>query len=290
MSHTTVISPRTAGNPTPSSKMSPLEVISRNDMFFWDFFLPENNSLILYLAPLSLKRASFSPAFPMKCTLALSLCAVAFADIPVPNNNWCGDVVETITTDGSAPVVGRQYRLCVDNKNLRWNQMAADNSSLNLFNGTDMFKFTASASAPGGWTCTTKTTGPEQPSFMPYRMTTMDPGTTLNQTKSLDGFDNVEDYWHFRQGSPPKIPNENMHWDIAPAVKGQPARAMLKSECIQRSGTDRKGPLQDGARDFSKNYAYSFSQPEIPAGVVCKPMAADYKAAEFFGPASVFGV
>jgi hypothetical protein len=34
---------------------------------------------------------------------------------------------------------------------------------------------------------------------MPYRMTTLDTGTTLNKTETYDGFVNASDLWHFRQ-------------------------------------------------------------------------------------------
>jgi len=119
---------------------------------------------------------------------------------------------------------------------------------MSIFNGTDFFSLTADTTAPGGWTCTHKTTGPEQPSFMPYRMTTMDPGTSLNQTTSADGFKKVDDYWHFRQGNPPNIPNENMHWLVAPAAKGEKTQQMLRTSCVQHSGIDRKGPIQSGSK------------------------------------------
>ena len=114
-----------------------------------------------------------------------------------------------------------------------------------------------------------KVSGPEQPSFMPYAMTTMDPGTTLNKTETYDGIKNVGDYWHFRQGNPPSRPNENMHWHIAPAAKGAKTSALLATDCIQRSGMQRTGPWQHGVRDFSKNWTPEFSQPAIPKRVNC---------------------
>ena len=52
---------------------------------------------------------------------------------------------------------------------MRWNQRASDNTTLAIFNGTDFFKLTADSSAPGGYTCQTKTTGAESPSLMPCK-------------------------------------------------------------------------------------------------------------------------
>lgn len=130
---------------------------------------------------------------------------------------------------------------------------------------------------------------------MPYRMTTIDDGASLNATHTVDGIDNVEDFMNFRQGSPPNIPNEWMHWSVAPTVKSEPARALLRTDCVQRSGMDRKGPLQSGSRDFSKNYAYAFTEAEVPKGITCTQMAPHADDAihsqnvEFFGPVSVFG-
>jgi len=229
----------------------------------------------------------------------LATIATSVAALPTINNNWCADVVETLTIDTTPPTIvpGKNYTLCVDNDNVRWNQRAADNSTWAIFNGTDFFKLAADSTAPGGWSCQTKTSGPENPSEMPYRMTTVDPGTAVNKTGlSIDSLKNVTDYWHFRQGQPPNIPNENMHWLIAPSIPNEKKQAMIATDCVQRSGMDRKGALQHGVRDFSKNYKYAFSQPILPAGIKCTPMAppavetAGSQNEEFFGSRAVYGV
>lgn len=174
--------------------------------------------------------------------------------------------------------------------------MASDNSTFQIFNGTDIWRLTNDPTAPGGWQCQTKTSGPEQRSFMPYRMTTLDTGTTLNKTETYDGFVNASDLWHFRQGKPPNVPNEYMHWHVAPKADGEKMRELLATACIQRSGFDRKGPWQSGMRDFSKNYQYKFTQPELPKGIKCDPIppkkieAWHSQNAEFFGAAAIFGV
>jgi len=191
--------------------------------------------------------------------------------LPPVKPSFCADLVETLTIDGSPPTVGRQYTLCVDVTNLRWSQRYADDSSFDVFNGTDIFRLAKSAAAPGGFTCTTKTTGPEQPSFMPYSITNLDVGTTLNKTETYDNIPGCSDYWHFRQGHPPQRPNENMHWHLGP-VDGK-ASPLLATDCIQRSGTDRKGPLQHGVRDMSKNYGpFDVAKSALPADVVCTAM------------------
>ena len=128
---------------------------------------------------------------------------------------------------------------------------------------------------------------------MPYRLTTIDDGASLNQTKTVDGIDKVEDWWHFRPGNPPNTPNEYMHWDVAPTAKGEPARALLRTQCIQRSGFDRKGPWQSGARDFSKNYVAEFSQPDMATllkGVTCTaiPPNEEFDAEAFFAHDAMF--
>ena len=126
---------------------------------------------------------------------------------------------------------------------------------------------------------------------MPYRMTTVDDGTKFNKTETYDGFKNATDLWHFRQGNPPHVPNEFMHWHVAPAVTGQAAQALLATECIQRSGFDRTGPWQHGVRDFHLNYG-AFSQPELPAGIKCTQMPPksiegwQSENAKFFGDVS----
>ena len=89
---------------------------------------------------------------------------------------------------------------------------------------------------------------------MPYRMTTMDPGTQLNKTETYDGIKGASDFSHFRAGNPPRLPNEYMHWHAAPAAKGAATVQMLATDCIQKSGSQRTGPWQHGVRDYSKNY------------------------------------
>ena len=126
-------------------------------------------------------------------------------------------------------------------------------------------------------------------------MTTVDVGSSVNKTETFDGVKGVTNLWHFRQGNPPHIPDEEMHWHVAPAAKGEKAQQLMATECIQRSGFDRSGPWQHGVRDFSKNYKFKFSQPALPKGVKCTPMAPKAVEAwhsenvEFFGPAAVFG-
>ena len=84
-----------------------------------------------------------------------------------------------------------------------------------------------------------------------------------------------------------------MHWYISPAVKGEKNQAMLATDCVQKSGMDRTGPIQHGVRDFTKNYKYSFSQPDLPKGIKCSqmppPSAPHSQNVEFFGEASVYG-
>lgn len=89
----------------------------------------------------------------------VSMTGVKDDPVPSPNGNWCGDVVESLAV-GKTVTPGRKYHLCVDNKKLRWNQRAMDNSTMSIFNGTDFFQLTADTTAPGGWTCKTKTSGP----------------------------------------------------------------------------------------------------------------------------------
>lgn len=214
--------------------------------------------------------------------------------LPTLTSTYCADVVETMTVEGSPPTPGKNYTLCVDNTKIRWNQVTAD--TMAIFNGTDFWQLTKNASAEGGWTCGTKTSGPETPSFMPYRMTTLDDGTTVNKTsETYDGIANAVDLWHFRQGNPPNIPNENMHWHVSPLAKGAKTQQMLATDCIQKSGIDRSGPLQHGVRDFSKNVG-AFKQPALPKGITCtqippkKAEAWHSQNVEFFGAAAVFGI
>ena len=126
-----------------------------------------------------------------------SLASLGFAPstaLPTLTSTYCADVVETLTVEGSPPTPGKNYTLCVDNTKVRWNQVAADGSTMAIFNGTDFWQLTKNASAEGGWTCGTKTSGPESPSFMPYRMTTLDDGTTVNKTsETYDGVANAVD-------------------------------------------------------------------------------------------------
>lgn len=247
-----------------------------------------------------------------------SLGSLGFAPTTLPTltSNYCADVVETLTIEGSKPMYalirlhpanplltrlhlpsrpGNSYTLCVDNTNIRWNQRAADGSNLQIFNGTDYWTLTQNATAEGGWTCQTKTSGPESRTFMPYRITTFDDGTTVNKTsETYDGIADAVDLWHFRQGNPPMQPNENMHWHVAPLAKGAKTQQLLATDCIQKSGMDRKGPLQHGVRDFSKNFG-AFAQPALPKGVKCTQMppkkveAWHTQNVEFFGAAAIFG-
>ena len=90
----------------------------------------------------------------------------------------------------------------------------------------------------------------------------------LNKTETYDNVTGAMDYWHFRKGNPPSIPNEEMHWHLAPKVKTAPGSALLATDCVQPSGLDRKGPIQHGVRDFSKGYA-PFDEEALPSGVVC---------------------
>jgi hypothetical protein len=50
---------------------------------------------------------------------------------------------KTFTVEGSAPVVGHSYTLCVDNSKIRYSTTASDGSSIGIFNGTDYWHLTA---------------------------------------------------------------------------------------------------------------------------------------------------
>ena len=48
-----------------------------------------------------------------------SLASLAFApSLPTLTGDFCADVVETLTVDGSAPLPGKNYTLCVDKTNV----------------------------------------------------------------------------------------------------------------------------------------------------------------------------
>ena len=80
-----------------------------------------------------------------------------------------------------------------------------------------------------------------------------------------------------------------MHWHVAPPVAGQKEQQMLATECIQRSGFDRKGPWQHGVRDYSQNYVPSFSQPDLPAGIKCEPLPPSAPKKGLFGSSDLYG-
>ena len=105
--------------------------------------------------------------------------SLGFAPAPLPTltGDYCADVTETLIIDGSAPQPGRAFTLCVDNTNIRWNQKAAGGKTWQIFNGTNFWSLEENPNAPGGWTCKTKRSGPESRDLMPYRITTLDPGT-----------------------------------------------------------------------------------------------------------------
>ena len=69
---------------------------------------------------------------------SLGLSTLGFApSLPTLTGDFCADVVETLTVDGSAPLPGKNYTLCVDKTNVRWNQKGADQKGadyLNIFN------------------------------------------------------------------------------------------------------------------------------------------------------------
>lgn len=211
----------------------------------------------------------------MKTISVLSLaavCTTGYAQDSPLIQSYCADVVESIVTDTvppTDPVLGHAYTLCVDFENVRYNMKTADGTGLSIFNGTDYWALTADATLPGGWNCTHKASGAESNTFMPYRMTTMDPGYTLNATDTFDGIDGCSNFENFRPGNPPNIPNEYMHWHAAPLAKGASAQQMLATDCIQRSGTDRTGPWMHGMRDYSKNFSPKFVEGELPKDVVC---------------------
>ena len=79
-----------------------------------------------------------------KILIALSVAAVA-ADVPTLTSTYCADVIETMTVDGSAPVTGNSYHLCVDNVNVRYNTRYLDGSQIGIFNGTDYWHLTPDA-------------------------------------------------------------------------------------------------------------------------------------------------
>ena len=106
---------------------------------------------------------------------------------------------------------------------------------------------------------------------MPYRMTTMDPGTHLNKTETYDGIKGASDFSNFRPSPhPPNYPSEYMHWHAAPAAKGAATVQMLATDCTQKSGSQRTGPWQHGVRDYSKNYgACTFTLVLWPNDFAC---------------------
>ena len=49
---------------------------------------------------------------------SLGLSTLGFApSLPTLTGDFCADVVETLTVDGSAPLPGKNYTLCVDKTN-----------------------------------------------------------------------------------------------------------------------------------------------------------------------------
>ena len=205
-------------------------------------------------------------------TLA-SVSASAFSGaLPPVQQTFCADVVETLTIDSTPPVVvpGKNYMLCVDYANLRWNQRAADNSTLSIFNGTDIFQLKADSTAAGGWSCLTKTSGPEQPSFMPYRITTIDPGTAVNRTGvTFDGVKDVTDYWHFRQGQPPRTRDASRTRDLLAATFEclQQPTPTCRQTFPTRTCTGTSRPLSRGRRTrrCSRRTAYRSRAWTAPA-------------------------
>ena len=131
--------------------------------------------------------------------------ALPLAQLPTPITDFCADVIETLTIDGTPPQIHSQYRLCVDKSNVRWNQVMLDRSSMTIFNGTDVWKLVCTAypcdpMVAEGWDCQTKKSGPESPDLMPYAMTKLDDGTTVNQTsETYDNITGCVDLWHLRQ-------------------------------------------------------------------------------------------
>lgn len=205
---------------------------------------------------------------------AVAATAVAFVTVqgavPELTGSFCANVVETLTQDGTAePLSTNGYNLCVDNVNLRWSQKM--DTQLNIFNGTDLWKLSEDAGAPGGWSCVHTAPGRDAPTNMPYTMVKIDDEATLNATETYDGISGAENWYNARPAKQSGIfvlPAEDMHWHITPSQDNNDLQRLLATECIQPSGDDRTGPLQHGIRDFSDSFS-PFSERTIPHSIEC---------------------
>ncbi len=202
--------------------------------------------------------------------------------VPTLTKAFCADVSQYLAVDGvPSPQQQSNFTLCLDAENLRWNRAMDDGSSIDIFNGTDLWHLVADTSLPGGWNCSHKVSGPDKPSAMPYTMVQMDTGVDLNKTESLDGEKAVQNWYHFRPAKHVgvfSVPAEQMHWHVSPRTElGGEGHALLRSECIQPSRGTPGAPLQHGIRDFSRRRT-KFSERTVPEGVRCSevPTAGGY--------------
>ena len=69
--------------------------------------------------------------------------------VPTLTKAFCADVSQYLAVDGTpSPQQQSNFTLCLDAENLRWNRAMDDGSSIDIFNGTDLWHLVADTSLP----------------------------------------------------------------------------------------------------------------------------------------------
>jgi len=186
------------------------------------------------------------------------------ADLPVLNSDFCADLVEQVYLNGEVVQQGKGGRLCIDRTNLRWSKLTS--STYDADDG--YWKVTLVCDNPqcdiavaAGWSCSWRASQPPDPTQMPFMITAIDVGATVNQSSVTYGdFKDVVTFMSDR-GS-----DRYFHWHVAPALPGRGAQ-LLATEAVSFDAS--AGVWKHGMRDFTGNYTFSYSEPDLPEGLEC---------------------
>ena len=143
-----------------------------------------------------------------------------------------------------------------------------------IFNGTDQFDLSIDPSAPGGYTCITKTLGPPPDHSFPFNLLEIDADAVLNGTEAnIDGFSSVEVWKHQRTtpmpGAPPLV--QEFTWLVENTTA--PPHELIQSH-VSHQSVDSRGQTQylETIRDWTANFTTKVPGSAFapPPGVVCK--------------------